>query len=712
MPKCLCRFFLLLTLFLGPSVTYGAPSSDSVDLPLNTAMAMAIRNNLDLRVDALYSAITEASLQQSHGIYDPLLTVSAAHDETFYTGEKYGSKSNTANIGVTQNLPTGGSLTAFSNTSETTPLSDPGYNWTDWYAAAGITFTQPLLKNFGKESTELTISLAVNTHEASIEQYRDSVIGTVYDVIKAYNRLYTLRLVLHSRETALASAQQLLTTFKQDNKGEQQSVELANIKYSISRRLKDLVDAEKNLRDQEAKLRYLIGVENKLILNPVDLPSTDEPLETSEQAITLALENGSNLKQLRLDLKSSELQERVSKRSLRPDLALSTSVGFRGIEDTFGHSVQQIGDGKGRWWSAGLQLSMPLGNTAAQSTYRRDKLRTQQTINRIAATEWKLRDTIETDMRALISARIQRQVAEKSLLLSEQRLEQYRKSVARKTSKVQDLLNAENDLFLAKITDSEAMENFSNSVALLWRDAGVLLERKNIHVNIAQPAELTLGTRGISEPKFTPRDIQTLATETEAEIEKPAAVAMPLAANLKLQPGTSGVVKAPEVKDQKLAESHDAVQNDLYTLTIGEYVSSELAETQGKVKKAGLVPLVSPGSKQPRQVIRLRAGDYSTQLAAKTELNKFKHMRADGFILSRGKAGYRLYVGSYFSQKSAQKEQRRLMARGFTTTLEEAEVMLPTSLLSAGRFPSHEAALAGALKLSKLGVVATVHREK
>lgn len=111
-------------------------------------------------------------------------------------------------------------------------------------------------------------------------------------------------------------------------------------------------------------------------------------------------------------------------------------------------------------------------------------------------------------------------------------------------------------------------------------------------------------------------------------------------------------------------------------------------------------------------MIRLKAGDYSSQLAAKTELLKLNDTHTLGFILNKGKAGYRLYAGSYFSEKSAQREQRRLAALGYVTSLEELEVMLPTKLLSAGSFSSHEAAVAGALKLEKLGVMASVFRER
>ena len=303
-----------------------------------------------------------------------------------------------------------------------------------------------------------------------------------------------LRQVLESRQKSLNSAQQILDRLKKKGKKRAlQNLEIANTEYAISQRLKDLVDAERLIGDQEARLRFLIGMESKLTLIPVDPPSREEPMETIDQAISLALEERSDLKQLRLDLESRELQERVSKSKLKPNLSINGGVGFSGIDDRLSDSIAQIGDGKGRWWSAGLQFSVPLGNSVAESGYRRDSLRTTQLKYELAAFEWKLRDYIESDMRALVSARVQIQVADRAVQLAELRVEKYRKSVVSKSSQVQDLINAENDLVFAQDDQTKALENFANSVALLWKDSGVLLERMNINIDSTQPEKVISG---------------------------------------------------------------------------------------------------------------------------------------------------------------------------------------------------------------------------
>ena len=495
MSACFVRLILVVSLLLMVTVAQGNDLPEPIKLPIKSAMAMAIRNNLNLRVDSLDSSIAEANLKQSRGIYDPNLSLSAKYAQTYFTGESYGINDTTGYLGITQYLPTGGSLTASAQTGYSIPGANfPGANWTDWYSSVGLTMSQPLLKNLGKETTELYISLAANNHTNSLEGFRLSVTNIIYSVIREYNRLYMLRQVLESRQKSLRSAQQILDRLKKKGKKrELQNLEIANTEYAISQRLKDLVDAERLIGDQEARLRFLIGMESKLTLIPVDPPSREEPMETIDQAISLALEERSDLKQLRLDLESRELQERVSKSKLKPNLSINGGVGFSGIDDRLSDSIAQIGDGKGRWWSAGLQFSVPLGNSVAESGYRRDSLRTTQLKYELAAFEWKLRDYIESDMRALVSARVQIQVADRAVQLAELRVEKYRKSVVSKSSQVQDLINAENDLVFAQDDQTKALENFANSVALLWKDSGVLLERMNINIDSTQPEKVISG---------------------------------------------------------------------------------------------------------------------------------------------------------------------------------------------------------------------------
>jgi outer membrane protein TolC len=98
-----------------------------------------------------------------------------------------------------------------------------------------------------------------------------------------------------------------------------------------------------------------------------------------------------------------------------------------------------------------------------------------------------VQNDVESDMRALISARLQIQTADRSLQYAQQRLEEYRKNNSLGTATVQDVLTAENDLTNARNAQMEALEMFANAVTKLWKDSGVLLERSGVRIETTRP---------------------------------------------------------------------------------------------------------------------------------------------------------------------------------------------------------------------------------
>ena len=459
-----------------------------------SAIAMTIRKNIDLRIEALNSSMAEADAARNWGIYNPVFNASATAGVSATTGDAFfRTRSANASLGLTQNLPTGGSITATSQAGYTTAeflgnLSPT----TNWQSSAGLSISQPLLKNAGKETMELNITLAANGLQDSLERFRSTTTDTVNTVITSYNHLYALRQVLESRVSVLNSAQKLLDEIKKKEKqGPLQAMEVANAEFAIIQRRKDLVDAERSVRDQEASLRYLIGMESRLQIIPIDPPAKDEPEETEEQAVRAALAIRSDLKQLYSSLKTSQLQERVARHQTWPDLSINAGGGFTGLGNHSGDSFRQLVERPGTYWSAGMQFSVPLGNTAARNDYLRSKIRTEQVQNQIKALEWRVRNDIEADLRALISARLQRQTAERSQQIAEQRLEEYRKNNQLGTATVQDVINAENDLTYARNSHMDAMETFANAVTRLWRDTGELLDREGVYINAVNPANPT-----------------------------------------------------------------------------------------------------------------------------------------------------------------------------------------------------------------------------
>lgn len=694
------RYALPVIALLSAGSGHCATAPDKLSLSRTAAIEMAIRRNLDVRNEALNSAMAEKDVARSRGMYNPILTASAGRTASSFPGETFGTTNTNASLGLTQYLPTGGSIAAATQSGYTNADQElSGVPSKSWQSSAGITISQPLLKNAGKETTELSITLAANTLQDSLERFRSYVTDTVLSVITSYNHLYTLRQTLESKLAALNSAQNLLDEVKKGKPTAKQRLEVANVEYAISQKRKELVDAERNVRDQEANFRYLIGMETKTQIIPTDPPARNEPPETEDEAIKSALELRPDLKQLRLALKSSELQERVARHQSLPDLSVTASGGFSGVAGAVGSTYQQIGEGKGKYWSAGLQFSVPLGNAAAENDYRKSRIRTEQTQNQIKALQWRIRNDVEADMRALISVRLQMQTAENSLRYAKQRREEYLKHTRAGASTVQDVINAENDLTSARNAHLDAEEAFAYAVAKLWRDTGNLLDREGIHVDTSQPEKVTEGTATnlSSDPVPSTRPLADAAPQSALEREPLHAAGN----ESKLATAASQVTR----NGNKAEKVESAAKGATFTVMLGDYMEKvELAEAGKKIRNVGLSAVVKQGAKKKEPMIRLLVGEFPDQDAARRELAKLRNITRDCFVLKNEKRQYSLYAGTYHDQKSATREQERLAAQGVKTSREKKTVSVPTFLLTAGSFPTREAAMKEAVKLEKEGL--------
>ncbi|MDD2899910.1 MAG: TolC family protein [Desulfuromonadaceae bacterium] len=480
--SCLALTFGI-TLFITAS-SFGEEIPGKMFLTRGYALVMALGKNADLKIEALNPAMAETDAAASRYIYNPVLTTKMSTGGRTATFPSRMTTNAAGSVGLSQALPTGGTLSA---TTDTYYSKDPEYfSATGWTSNAAVTLSQPLLKKLGPEATDRGITVADNNLKESRERFRFTAIDTAYTTVTTYNNLYTLRQLLDSHNTALKETQDLrdkLLKKRRSGPTAQQKIEIANAEFSIAQRIKDIIDADRRVRDQEANLRYLIGMEEKTQLIPIDPPSKDEPKDSEEQSVKKALELRSDIKQLRIALQSSQLQERVTRNLALPDLTLSASAGFIGSGPTAGTSYQQLGNRKETAWSTEILFSMPLGNTAASNDYRKSRIRNEQVQLQMNTLAWKIRNDVEADQRALISARLQLSSTQKSLEFAEERHKEYLKNNLAGTATIQDVINANNDFTTARAAQLDALEAFSNGVQKLWRDTGELLERHNLKLS-------------------------------------------------------------------------------------------------------------------------------------------------------------------------------------------------------------------------------------
>lgn len=192
---------IILVVCLSGAVAQAAP----LRLTIADAIGRAVEKNLDLGIERYNPAQQEAEYQKSRGIYDPTLTFQLEYNDTtsyaaYLASSRYWDRTTQLNAAVSQLLPSGATASVgFENAYNTAGQASSMSGLANyWQSNLGITLNQPLLKNFGREPTELTIDTARLAKEVSLEQLQAKLISTVAQVRDEYYKLYSLGRPLRS----------------------------------------------------------------------------------------------------------------------------------------------------------------------------------------------------------------------------------------------------------------------------------------------------------------------------------------------------------------------------------------------------------------------------------------------------------------------------------------------------------------------------------
>ena len=386
-----------------------------------------------------------------------------------------------ADASLTQLLWTGATATAgFNNIFNSTNSISPLRNY--WQSNLEITLTQPLLKNFGRENTDVEINVSRLSKFASIEHFNFRLLNTVAQVRNEYFKLYSLREQLQVVKTSLELARKILSDTKaQVAAGVLPAMEIINAEFGVYSREKDLIDAERAVSDEVDVLRLLLQIEGKGDILTVDMPRHD-PFQVNEDDMLKRAMGRPDIREQKRNLEISELRTRVFNNRIKPDLSLSASGSLAGLDHNYPRDLERLSSSDNPGWSIGLTFSYPIGNNAAENDYRKSRLKTEQTSVQIRSLEESATNDVKSAIRNIVSSYKQIAVADRGRAYAEERLKAYlrKKDVGLATNK--DVLDVENDLVAARNNQITATVNYDNAITRLWQVTGELLEREGVRM--------------------------------------------------------------------------------------------------------------------------------------------------------------------------------------------------------------------------------------
>ncbi len=385
-------------------------SGPRVDLTLDDAIARALERNLDLAVQRLNPLVFDLSLAQQLSFYGPTLSSNISNSSRTNPsstqldgGEAVVSDTAVFNGGLNQAVQWGGGnyTVNFSNNRSASTNAFSSFN-PSYRSSVQASYTQPLLRGFKIDGTRQQIQVTrINRDIADID-LRQTITNTVSSVRNAYWDLLYATGTLAVQQQALDLAEALI----RDNEARVEigilaPIDVVQARSEAAARRQTLAQAEQVLATAELALKQLIvrGTDDDYwmsTLNPVDQPTLSVPPIDLAAAIRAALADRTDLARSRRQLDINEVNISAMRNNTLPAVDLIGTYQLQGqggtrfirsglggsvtteIPGGIGDAFNQLFDAAFPVWTVQLNVSYPLGQSAADAALARAQLQTQQ----------------------------------------------------------------------------------------------------------------------------------------------------------------------------------------------------------------------------------------------------------------------------------------------------------------------------------------------
>jgi len=500
----------LLALALSP---VRAQDKKELSLTLEDSIVRALKNNLNVAAELINPGLAAASVDQAKQMFTPTLQfdVNGNHYEQLSTWSlqssgTYINRSTSASTTIQQLIPYGGRFTAslsydYSKNNQLFQSYNPSYT-----GRLQFQLTQPLLKGFGWTVSRREIVVAQNGLDLSRSQFKTVLINTVYSVESAYwNLVYSIE-NLKTLRMSLESGRDLLAKTKREVQvGTKAPIEVLNAETTVASREAGILQAEAQVKRNQDQLRTLLnlGVDPEELgrsIMPADKPEFRPYAVTFEEAYAKAMARRPDLDTAKATIETKRINFKIARNQRLPQLDLQLSKMSPGISGqqfiydpnnpflpptpgdpgSAGQAFKDAFKFLYNNWTAGVTLTIPIGDVLSKAGYAYAKLDLQQSQARLKVQEQQVYLEVSDAVRALETAaksvdayRIARELAEKQLEAEMKKL-----NVGMSTNYF--VLTYQDALAVARSSEMRALVDYNIALANIAKVTGSTLEERNI----------------------------------------------------------------------------------------------------------------------------------------------------------------------------------------------------------------------------------------
>ncbi len=465
------------------------PAGAPTKLTLQGAIETSLKNNLQVQIATETRDFTRAGVLIEQGAFDWNLTaglkVSKSNDPQF--GADATAFSRGLTVGSTKAFGWGGNLSlqyAPTYYQSTSGGSTPPYD-----GSFSATYTQSLLKGFGRDTTESRLIVARKNAQAADLGFQKAIIDLVASTESLYWDVVFGQRNLENKQQALSLAQkQLKENQIRVQVGTLAPIEVTSSEASVAQREQDIITAEAQLLNaKDALIRALYpSTERPTGLEMVDAPSV-KPMAMSEtEAEKQALTSRIELKSARLDVESKQILETAAGNRTLPQLDAFYTYNGSAASHTASEGLTAVNKDltKGTYpgYTVGLQFALPILNRTAKGSQAQARANRRQ--SELSLRDLELGITLETRQafRNVEASAKGVAAAEKTRYFREKDLEAEQKKFENGMSTNFLVLSKQNDLDTAKSNELQSQITYAKAVTALEKALGHLLEARKLEV--------------------------------------------------------------------------------------------------------------------------------------------------------------------------------------------------------------------------------------
>lgn len=461
----------------------------NLELTVEQAVQLALRNNRNLQIEQLNPAITATFETIERGRYAPemygelAVAKEVGNEAGTTTRTTVTNRDRTTRLGLRQKLPTGTSLETAIEQNGTGPQNDSR----EEHARVGLSVTQSLLRGFGPMVNLVSVRQAELQTAISTFELRGVTAALLAETEIAYWNYVLAGRRLDIFEQALTVARQQLDEIKQRIEvGVLPRIEAAAAQAEMARRQQAVIDA-RSLMEQRRLLLLRLTSPNSAAQFDLQIKATSpaelkpEPISDLDDRLQLALKSRPDLNEARLKLRQNRLETLLTRNGLLPRLDLFIALGKSGYADSFTDSFKEL-DGNSYDFSGGIKLSHYLGNQQAQArdlaarTSRRQATAAIDNLKQLVELDVRLAvNEFERDRQQIGATRVTHFLQEESLKAEKERFD-----VGTSTALL--VAQAQRDLLASAVDEVEAIINCRRALVRLYLAEGSLLERRGVRL--------------------------------------------------------------------------------------------------------------------------------------------------------------------------------------------------------------------------------------